>query len=208
MTRGWWTVAMLVGGALTGGAFAADASEPANPDCDFRLECQAGAKAFSVGFDSASGECTEDDMRVFVETSGGKADVALEKAWYRPISNLADGESVCRLAGTSGLNSGVSAFAVDGQRVLVFFTQDGRPGYDSVGVLLVDAAKGKVLDVKQRLGQSKDSMVAVLKTPRGYKLRLIREHLTVVHCDCSAAFADDWMSVDVVNGRIRARWLR
>ncbi|WP_163997787.1 hypothetical protein [Pyxidicoccus caerfyrddinensis] len=208
MTRGWRWVSMWWSGALVTGAFAAHASEPAASDCDFRLECRLGARAFSVGFDSASGECVEDDMRAFVETSGGKTDVPLEKAWYRSISNLADGASICRVAGAGVPVSEVSAFAVDDHRALVFFTQDGRPGYDSVGVVLIDAATGKVLDVKQRLGQSKDSTVAILKTPRGYKLQLVRESLSVVRCDCSAAFADDWMSVEVVNGRIRARWMR
>lgn len=208
MTRGWRWVSMWWSGALVTGAFAAHASEPAASDCDFRLECRLGAHAFSVGFDSESGECVEDDMRAFVETSGGKTDVPLEKAWYRSISNLADGASICRVAGAAGPGSEVSAFAVDDHRALVFFTQDGRPGYDSVGVVLIDAATGKVLDVKQRLGQSKDSTVAILKTPRGYKLQLVRESLKVVRCDCSAAFADDWMSVEVVNGRIRARWMR
>ncbi|MCY1017361.1 hypothetical protein [Pyxidicoccus sp. MSG2] len=212
MTRGWRVVAMLWSGALAAGAFTAHASEPAAPapadNCDFKLECQLGAHAFSVGFDSESGECVEDDMRAFVETSGGKVELPLEKAWYRSISNLADGESICHLTGARGPDSAVSAFAVDEHRALVFFTQDGRPGYDSVGVVLIDTATGKVLDVKQRLGQSKDSMVAILKTPRGYKLQLVRESLSVVRCDCSAAFADDWMSIEVVNGRIRARWMR
>lgn len=212
MTRGWsWrVVAMLLGGTLAGGTLAAEASEPvapeAPPDCDFLLECQLGGHAFSVSFDSPSGECTEDDMRAFVEAPGGKTELPLEKAWYSAIPNIANGKSVCHIAGSPA--SAVSAFAVEGQRALVFFSRDGRPGYDFVGVALVDAATGKVLDVRQGLGQSKDAMVAVLATPRGYKLRLVRESLKEVQCDCSAAFVDDWMAVEVVQGRIRARWMR
>ncbi|WP_205525798.1 hypothetical protein [Pyxidicoccus trucidator] len=159
-----------------------------------------------MSFDSLSGECTEDDMRAFVEGPGGKTELPLERGWYSPIPNIANGKSTCQVAGATA--SGVSAFAVEGGRVLVFFGRDGRPGYDSVGVALIDAATGKLLDVRQSLGQSKDSTVAILATPRGYKLRLVREHLKEVQCDCSAAFADDWMAVEVVNGRLRARWMR
>ncbi|WNG37743.1 hypothetical protein F0U61_31695 [Archangium violaceum] len=204
MRRAGWVVAMLWSGALM-----AQAAELEATDCDFRLECQLGAHAFSVSFDSASGECTEDDMSAFVETSAGKSVIPMEKGWYSAISNIANGESLCRRADSKEpINSGVSAFAVDGHRVLVFFTRNDRPGYDWVGVALIDAATGRVLDVKPKLGQSKDSMVAVLKTPRGFKLQLVREFLTVVRCDCSAAFADDWMAVEVVNGKIRARWMK
>ncbi|MBZ4422983.1 hypothetical protein [Myxococcus sp. RHSTA-1-4] len=209
MMSGRKLMAVMLCGVLTGGALAADAAEPAPPDCDFRLECQLGAHAFSVRFDSASGECTEDDMRAFVETpAGGRSELPLEPDWYGSISNLADGESICRRSGAVVPNSEVSAFAVDARRALVFFTKDDRPGYEHVGVALIDAATGKVLDVKQSLGASKDDSVAILKTPRGFKLRLIREYLKVVRCDCSAAFADDWLSVEVVNGRIRARWMK
>ncbi len=208
MTRGWMAVAMLLGGAFRGGV--GEDSQPASPeapsDCDFRLECQVGSHAFSVRFDSLSGECTEDDMRAFVEGPGGKAELPLEKAWYRSIQNIANAKSVCHSVGAPA--SAVSAFAVEGQRVLVFFERDGRPGYNFVGAVLIDAATGKVLDVRQSLGLSKDSMVAVLPTPRGYKLRLVREHLKEVQCDCSAAFADDWMAVEVANGRIRTRWVK
>ncbi|NMO16021.1 hypothetical protein HPC49_01690 [Pyxidicoccus fallax] len=201
--------AVMLGVALAGGGFAAEASEPAPPDCDFRLECQLGTHAFSVSFDSASGECPEDDMRVFVETpTGAKSELPMEPDWYGSISNLANGESICRVAGTTTPNSGVSAFAVDARRALVFFMKDDRPGYEHVGVALIDAATGKVLDVKQSLGQTKDNPVAVLKTPRGYKLRVVREYLREVRCDCSAAFADDWMAVEVVDGKIRARWMK
>ncbi|NTX16313.1 hypothetical protein HUA74_19995 [Myxococcus sp. CA051A] len=204
MTRGGWVALMLCCGAVS-----VEAAEPEVADCDFRWECQVGAHVFSVAFDSASGECTEDDMTAVVETSGGKTGLPLEKAWYGSIANVADGKSVCRLAGAKGsVGGGVSAFAVDDRRALVFFTRDDRPGYEWVGVALIDAATGKVLDVKQRLGQSKERVVAILKTPRGFKLQLIREHLKGVQCDCSAAFADDWMAVDVVNGRIHARWKR
>ena len=211
MRHGWMALVMVL---VAGGPLRAGASEPAapTPDCDFRLECKLGTHAFSVSFDSASGECPEDDMRAFVEAQGGKTRTAipLEEAWYGPISNIARGvESICQLAGARATpNSGVAAFAVDARHALVFFTRDARPGYEHVGVVLLDAVTGKVLDVKQSLGQSKDSMVAVLKAHRGYKLQLIREYLKEVPCDCGAAFADDWMGVEVVNGRIRARWLK
>ncbi|MCP3138279.1 hypothetical protein [Pyxidicoccus xibeiensis] len=210
MTRGWMVVAVLLGGALGGGALALEPSSPATPpepsNCDFRLECQLGSHTFSVSFDSPSGECTEDDMRAFVEGQGRKAELPLEQGWYRPIPNLANGRSLCHVAGAA--SSPVSAFAVDGQRVLVFFERDGRPGYDFVGVALIEAATGKLLDVRQSLGQSKDGTVAILTTPRGYKLRLVREHLKEVPCDCPAAYTDDWMAVEVVNGRIRTRWMK
>ncbi|MCP3161464.1 hypothetical protein [Myxococcus qinghaiensis] len=203
MARGGWVALMLCCGALP-----SEAAEPEVADCDSRWECQVGAHVFSLGFDSASGECTEDDMTGFLETSRGRSELPLEKAWYGAISNVADGKSVCRLAGAKAAGGGgVSVFAVDDHRALAFFTRDGRPGYEWVGAALIDAATGKVLDVKQQLGQSKERVIAILKTPRGFKLRLVREHLKSVQCDCSAAFADDWMVVEVANGRIHARWM-
>lgn len=203
MRRAGWVVAMLCSGVLS-----ARAAEPEATDCDARLECRLGSHAFSVVFDSESGECPEDDMRVFVTSAAGRSDFPMEKDWYSAFSNLADGESICQSVGAKGPNSGVAAFAVDDHRALLFFTEDDRPGYEWVGVALIDAATGKVLEVKPRLGQSKDSLVAVLKTPRGFKLQLIREYLKVVKCDCSAAFADDWMAVEVVNGKLRTRWMK
>jgi hypothetical protein len=202
MTRQVWLAVLLCG------ALPAEASEAQDPGCDFRLSCRLGKHEFSMFFDSASGECPEDDMRVFVETPKGKTELALAPAWYRHISNVTRAESICQLGDSPDrLSSGVTAFAVDAQRALVFFTRDGRPFYHHVGVALLDVATGKVLDVQQSLGQSKEDLVAVFKTPRGYKLRLIREHLQV-QCDCTAAVADDWMGVEVVNGKLRARWLR
>ncbi len=208
--RGW--VAVLLWGALLAGAFPAEASEPAlvasDPGCDFRLSCRLGSHAFSLFFDSASGECPEDDMDVFVETPKGKTRIPMAPTWYREVSNLTRAESICQPGDSPDrLSSGVAAFAVDDKRALVFFIRDGRPFYDSVGAVLVEVTTGKVLDVQQSLGQSKDGTVAVFKTPRGYKLRLIREHLQV-QCDCTAAVADDWMGVEVVDGKIRAKWLR
>jgi hypothetical protein len=178
------------------------------PGCDFRWECQLGTHSFSVSFDSESDDCPEDDMRVSVDVAGRQSALSLKKAWYSSISNIANGESICRLPGDSPAGAGpVSAFAVGPQQALVFFTSSGRPGYDSVGVMLLDVATGKLLDARQSLGKSKEPTVAVLKTRTGFKLRLVKEHLSEVRCDCSAAFADAWMSVEVVNSRIKVRWM-
>lgn len=185
------------------------ASSPAapTPGCDFRLECQFATHRFAVDFDSVSDDCTEDDMQVSVDVAGRRSALSLKKAWYRSIPNIANGESICRLSEASPAGpSQVSAFAVGPQQALVFFTTSGRPGYDFVGVMLLDVT-GKLLDARQNLGASKDTTVAVLKTRTGFKLRLVKEHLSEVQCDCSAAFADAWMSVEVVSGRIKVRWM-
>ncbi|RKH40910.1 hypothetical protein D7V93_39165 [Corallococcus llansteffanensis] len=201
-------MAALLLGVMTG-ALPAQAGAPREaPGCDFRWECQLGTHAFSVSFDSESDDCTEDDMRVSVDVAGRRSGLSLKKAWYSSISNIANGESICSLPGEAPARAGpVSAFAVGPQQALVFFTTSGRPGYDSVGVMLLDVATGKLLDARQGLGESKEPTVAVLKTRTGFKLRLVKEHLPEVRCDCSAAFADAWMSVEVVNSHIKIRWM-
>ena len=175
--------------------------------CRFRLSCENGKRKFNLLFVVQSNECEQDDHGVFLEKPS-ESPVALQvrnEPYMEPVS-LGNGRSICHPEGS--VSASYPAFAVDDERVLVFLRFDARPHYDRVGAILLDVEKGRVLSGEPNLGATKSgSSAAFLKTQTGYKLRLVKEHLKEVNCDCEAAFVDEWMEVYVERDRLSWRWL-
>lgn len=176
------------------------AASPASPSpCNFALSCSHQGRAFALAMKSASGECPEDDMTIALDgvTLGG-----LAKGWYLPVGNVGPITPVCSLPD----GQGYPAFALDDAHVLFVFEKSGRPGYDTLAAAVLDV-KQRRLVTSLELGASKNKAVAVLPTAKGFRVRVVREHLAQVRCDCDAAFVDAWKELRFVGGKLQAEWM-
>lgn len=169
--------------------------------CSFQIVCQAMNEKVVLEFSSPSKDCTEDDMQLTLSAGEDRKKIVLQPAWYAPIGHVLKGPTDC-LDGEEP----VSGFKADKDLLLVFLTSSGRPGYDDVHAVLFNLKQRKMLSAV-KLGKSKESMIPVFKSPHGYKLRIVREHLAEVQCDCSAAFADDWLEVRIDRDKLVVDWL-
>ena len=129
--------------------------------------------------------------------------VLLPPAWYMAISHPMKTKTDCRDAEDG---KPVAGFFLKEDRLLVFLTYSGRPGYDKVIAVLLDVGKGKLV-TKLELGMSKEEIIPVFKTNRGYKLRIVKEYISEVQCDCSAAFIDDWLEVRLERDSLKSNWI-
>lgn len=174
--------------------------------CEFKLLCSGVGLPFTIHFKSPSGDCTEDDMDVILERDGVGKNLPLKKDWYMHTDHISKTQpSVCKAEGQS---NDFAAYAADDRHILLFAKSSGRPGYDQVNALLLDAKSGALSDYK-RLGASRNNYVAVLKHQRGFKVRIIRDSLSFhqqVSCDCDAPFVDDWMEISFSKGKIKTNW--
>lgn len=177
-------------------------------ECEFTLKCKNQSEEFSLEFKSPSKDCFEDDGELTLINGASKSQKLSLKPdfyYYTPHigKNLA---SICQ-SSEEGRDP-FTAFPLGSHRVLLFIKSSGRPSYDSVNALVLDTKSGKVVDFK-RLGSSRNNFIAVLKHPKGFKLRLIRDSLSFhkeVTCDCDAPFVDDWIVVSVKKDKIQQQW--
>ena len=174
--------------------------------CRFRLECENGQRKFDVLFVVQSNECEEGAAGISLEKPGNSpVTLQVRNEPYMETGNLGNGRPICH--SHDHVSATYPAFAVDDERVLLFLRFDARPHYDRIGAVLVDVEKGRVLSYEPDLGATKSAAAALLKTKTGYKLRLVKEYLKEVNCDCEAAFVDEWMEVYVEGNHLRWRWL-
>jgi hypothetical protein len=127
--------------------------------------------------------------------------LGVDRHWYKPLAQLGDGVSVCSIGADA-----YPAYAVDASRALVFTHWSGRPGYDRVGAFVVDLATGRLVAAAGDLGESKNRYLAFLRTKAGYRVRLVRDWLEGVVCDCDARAVDDWREVVVAGDVLRTAW--
>jgi hypothetical protein len=177
------------------------------PECKFELACEIGQQKFSLEFKSPSGDCAEDDMILNFKTVGAIEKLNLHPEWYFFTEHISKTQSsVCKEAPNG---NAFAAYPAEGKYVLLFMKASGRPGYDRVIGVLIDPSTRKVLGSVD-IGQSRNQYIAVLKTEKGYKVRVVRDSLSFhkdVTCDCDAPFVDDWKQVQVQDGRIVVDWL-
>lgn len=182
------------------------AQAEAKNSCDFKLQCEVDQKKFRIEMKSVSGHCDEDDMEAIFESNGVKQTLALEKDWYSYTQHVSNTQpSVCK--GEDQIGS-FAAYQLDKNHVVMFIKSSGRPHHDRVNAVVLDVDRGTVLDSKL-LGTSRNNYIGVLKHKNGFRLRLIRDSLSLyklVDCDCDAAIVDDWMKVSVAKGKIKTDW--
>ena len=183
---------------LTLSAVAADEFAPAAHWSD---TCHFAEHAVSANFDSRSGDPLEDDMTVTLTRDDGVALVLpLGRSLYEPRGLLLNVKNRCER---------MAAVDVGADRVLVLLSANGRPTWDVLDAVLIDAAAMRTLDVKQDIGAIKTvDRVIVLKRLGESRLavRLIREQLPQAGCDCESAAIEEWRLLEIVDDRIRDRW--
>jgi hypothetical protein len=198
-------VALLCIFILGFGTFPAKADD--KEKCQFKLDCSVNGEDFSIEFKSPSQDCTADDMEVFLNANGNTKKLDIKPDWYFYTSHISKTQSsVCKSPSQS---DPFAAYSVGKNKVLFFVKASGRPDFDNVMAILLDPSSQKVLDTKV-LGSSRNHFIAVLKTKRGFKTRVVRDSLSFhkeVTCDCDAPFVDDWMEVTVTKNKINAVWM-
>ncbi len=196
---------------VTGIAFFSLNSFAANEtnQCVFSLNCENGGTKFSLKFKSPTNDCTNDDMQISYEKSKKSQNLGLPKAWYMYTPHIAKIQnSICKSTEKGDLD--FAAYSVNPTQAMFFVKKSNRPGLDQVVAVLMNSKNGKVLDTKL-LGTSKNQYVAVLKSGKGFKTRIVNDALSFhdeVACDCDAPFVDDWLQVSVNNNKIETEWMK
>lgn len=166
--------------------------------CNFEVKCE----NFRLTFKSASGECVEDDTKIsFTRLPEGTATtIPVKEAWFIETANVGNVPSTC----SSTSYPQFPAFDV-GSYKLIFLRQDARPGFNLIQALVIDPKTGKVID-QLELGRYMRDTLGILKTPRGYKLRMVKGFLKEMNCDCDAGIEEAWMEVSFKKNKILKRW--
>lgn len=170
----------------------------ASTNCQATLACKLKDRAFMLEFRSPSGECAEDDGELLLN---GKS-LAIKPGWIDELRAFGNGTSLCDSKDVPP----PAVYAVAADRALVFYWRSGRPQLDWMGVALLDLKSGRLLHEIERLGEIKERVI--LKTKRGFRIRLVREHLKEVACDCAAAAVEDWLEVYVQGDKLKTSWGR
>jgi len=168
--------------------------------CDFSVQCQFQKQAFSISFKSPSKDCSSDDQEIFLQANGKTSKLKLPPQWYYDISNVGNQSTSCK----SGYEE-YPLFPLEGSQALLVLRWSDRPGYDKVGVAVLDLAKSAVSDF-QILGSSEKTSTGVLVEGKKFKIQLVQEDLKQMRCDCDAAFVEGWMEFWVANGKIEKSW--
>jgi hypothetical protein len=174
-------------------------------ECRFHLECTNQNDHFSLDFRSKTNDCSDDNTQAVFKKGDQSVTLDLPQNWYFFTDHITKTQpAVC----ADKSDRPFAAYRVGKHRALLFVKSSGRPSYDNVTVVLLDTAQGKVLDHKD-IGSTRNNFVAVLKSGRGFKVRIIRDSLSfhkLVTCDCDAPFVDDWMQVGVKGDKIFSYW--
>ncbi len=91
----------------------------------------------------------------------------------------------------------------NGQAV-IFLKESTRPSLDVISTILLDYVQGVVIDFID-LGKVKGKL-GILKTKKGYKIRIVKEFLKEMKCDCDVAYIDEWLEIWVDKKRLNKAW--
>lgn len=185
---------LVLGFSLPSGAAE---TKPARSDAYWEAHCSMAGESFRLTFASASGDPFEDDMSVVAHFGdGSQLTLPLAPQLYVPSQTKGKTPDLCR---------GVVGVPMAGNRILLFVSSDGRPGYDFSNAVLLDPAARRAIDVKQHLGELKRNALAIRPVnDTTVDVRIVRHSLGT--CDCDAALVEGWLRVSVAADRLRTRW--
>src|SRR5262249_379838 len=110
--------------------------------------CSANDVPFSVTFHSKSGQPDNDDLEVKALLPNNKElKILLSEALYVRRGMVSAVKNVC---------DNIGAIRLPQNRVLLLISSDSRPGWDRLNLVYLDVGKGKVLDLKEQVGEMKD----------------------------------------------------
>jgi hypothetical protein len=193
-------------------SLSASAGKPAGPDeaPAFDVACKIGEAAFSLHFQSKSGELTEDDMAVTLRQGGKEIALPLKRGWYKLSGFIRDTKKlprVCRAANAQSYDYDYPAIQAGPTLVLLFFRIDGRPGFSQDSLVLYDTKEQKVLDVKESVASLKERNTAFRVGKDGVEQRLVRDWLQNTGCDCAETAIEEWNPIRVKDGKIALGWV-
>lgn len=180
----------------------AQASQPQEPS-HWSVPCQTEKTSFTLKVDSPTSDVTDDDMKITIESDRGTVTVPVKPAWYHKRDGITQlpAHSVCK---------GQAAFETADGSVLVFLSRDQRPGWDMLTLFLYDPAQNRVVDQLEQVGLFKSADAGTeflaVKTPGGFKTRLIREFIKNTPSDGAAPHIEDWKLIHVRGGKLSASW--
>lgn len=187
----------------TASAPAPTAAPPPLPHAE-ALRCRPrAASAFTLSFESPTGEFDMDDEQpVLVFDDGARLALPVEPALFegrRPLRNL---PSIC---------AGISAFELRDARVLFLLSANARPGYSRAVAVLVDLRQRRVLGATAPIASIKTYSDRYFATrPAGasaIEVRLVREDIADSGSDGPDTFAEAWMRFELAGDGLRYRWV-
>ncbi len=160
--------------------------------------CQNAKPPFSLDFKSRSGDPTEDDMTVTLRWSSSSPLVLpVRPALYVKANFVGNSENLCRSVGAFRLPSG---------HILLLIPRDGRPSTDVLVGVVVNAARGSVVQVVGDVGSYSDG-VMVISEPTGYRLLLLRDDAFIDLGGGGGEFSTpDWVVVRETQGHVSYKW--
>jgi len=171
-------------------------------DPKYEATCKNGDQVLKVLFSSKSGEASEDDMTVLIKSQRGDVQLSVEPTWYHKAGINSAFRSLCDV---------IPGFAVGKNRLLLFLTPDGRPGYNNLTLVLFDTEKNQVLDVKERIDSLKMidppwNVYTVRLSKGNIEVRLIYEDLKGTGNDGPYNAIEEWKVITVQNNKIKTYW--
>jgi len=171
------------------------------------LVTESKCDGFSVVVTSPSGMPYEDDERVEVKVGDVRFPVPFQPAMFTGVGERAFVQNKrlrCR--------SGLVAWEVGPQWVVLALSRSGRPGLDRLSLALIDLTKRQTLEVidtphEIASGRTDTSFTFVTRdAENGFDVRVVREWLR--DDDTLTGAIEDWLAVRVTKKHLTARWLR
>jgi len=173
----------------------------------WKENCTINDKKFSLRFHSLSKDSTEDDMKLYLQTTlGTTTTVPIDAALYVQYRVATDEKKLCETIDENS-SGGINVISVGGGLVMAFIMKDQRPDFDELALIVLDPATGLLYDVNSKVGKIISEELVVLRHKEGWIVRVAREYIgdRVI---LDGYYVDDWMYVEVKNRKIVTSWLR
>ncbi len=168
---------------------------PGGPAPSWESTCKFGNASVSIVFASKSGDVTEDDMTIEIRWPGGnRSPLNLPERWYRPKSFVSNAQCLC---------SNIGAFELGSNVVVLLVPWDGRPGWDHASAILLDPIRGRVLDLKDDIGELGEPPMAIARPGR---IELLLHDEWMLQPGDGEFAVPRWRILSVQGGKLITRW--
>jgi hypothetical protein len=185
-------------------AVKAEDPEVAVKDCEFNIECTNKDSTFSIEYKVLGDGCDENSAgELILNADDKRTALQINGLPLKRIEDFGNGSKVCESAGVK-----YPAVEIDEHRIALFVRIENRPSLDRLGALIIDTNKKKVIKIEPNFGEIKTQNFAMLKSKRGVKTRLAKEHIKGIDCDCDAAVTDAWKEITPFHDMFKSKWVK